>query len=222
MKNGNKKNRILSFLQDKGYYIVLFLCVVAVGVAGYMMVSEAVRRGEDSLSVPVTVDKIPSQQEKPTGGEVDTPVMSPEERDELLRQEARKLAVAPMKGEILRPFDAEHLSYNPTTKDWRLHDAVDILASGGEVLSCMAGTVTEVFDHELLGTTVVITHDGGYETRYSNLTDTPVVRVGDLVDPGTVVGAVGTTATAERADEPHLHFQVLLDGEPIDPMEFLK
>ncbi len=222
MKNGNKKNRFLSFLQDKGYYIVLFLCVAAVGVAGYMMVSEAVKRGGDSLSVPVTVDKIPSQQEKPTGGGEDTPVMSQEEKDELLRQEARRLAVAPMKGEVLRPFDAEQLSYNPTTKDWRLHDAVDILASGGDVVCCMAGTVTEVFDHDLLGTTVVITHDGGYETRYSNLTDTPVVKVGDLVDPGDVVGAVGTTATAERADEPHLHFQVLLQGKPIDPAEFLK
>ena len=129
--------------------------------------------------------------------------------------------MAPLRGEVLRPFSLEELCYNETTKDWRLHDAVDILSSGGEVVACMAGTVTEVTDDAFFGTTVVITHDGGDETRYSNLTAMPVVKVGDTVSPGTAIGAVGQTAMAESADEAHLHFQVLLQGEPIDPAEFL-
>ena len=214
MKFGNKQNRVWKMVQEKGYYIVLILCVAAVGISGYIFISTAIRQSrlaEEQLSVPTTVDKLPGSAQQ----------LSQEEKDELLRQEARRLAVAPVKGEIICPFSLESLSYNATTRDWRLHDAVDIACSGGEVLACMAGTVTEVYEDDLLGTTVVIAHDGGYETRYSNLTEKPTVQVGDQVSAGAVIGAVGNTAMTELSDQPHLHFQVLEEGKPIDPTAFL-
>ena len=229
MKFGNKQNRVWKMVQEKGYYIVLILCVAAVGISGYIFISTAIRQSrlaEEQLSVPTTVDKLPGSSQQgaqPTVGEVEDPAqhLSQEEKDELLRQEARRLAVAPVKGEIICPFSLESLSYNATTRDWRLHDAVDIACSGGEVLACMAGTVTEVYEDDLLGTTVVIAHDGGYETRYSNLTEKPTVKVGDQVSAGAVIGAVGNTAMTELSDQPHLHFQVLEEGKPIDPTAFL-
>lgn len=223
MKHSNNGSNARKKLQEKGYYIVLFLCVLAVGISGYLFVSTATQnRQEAALSIPLTAEKLP---EGTPGGSA--PVasaveeLSPEEKDAALRDEARKLAVAPLRGEVLRPFSLEELSYNETTKDWRLHDAVDILSAGGEVVACMAGTVTEVTDDAFFGTTVVIAHDGGYETRYSNLTAMPVVKVGDRVSPGSAIGAVGQTAMAESADDAHLHFQVLLKGQPVDPAEFL-
>ena len=229
MKDSNRSKNGWKNLQDKGYYIVLTLCIIAVGISGYIFVSTAIRQNNatpDELSVPVTADKLPSSPSAApaAGTEELTPPSSPTqaETDELLRQEARKLAVPPLKGEVIQTFSADSLSYNETTRDWRLHDAVDLKSDGGEVFACMAGTVTEVYDDVSYGTTVVITHDGGYETRYSNLTAMPVVSVGDLVDPGDLIGAVGATAMLESAAPGHLHFQVLLNGESIDPMEFLE
>ncbi len=84
------------------------------------------------------------------------------------------------------------------------------------------GTVLSVADDDLMGTTVVIAHDGGYETTYSNLQSVPTVAPEQYVSAGQVIGAVGTTSLAEASMAPHLHFSVTKDGEIIDPQEFLK
>ena len=77
-------------------------------------------------------------------------------------------------------------------------------------------------DDPLMGTTVVISHDGGYQTTYSNLQARPNVEAGETVSAGQIIGAVGRTAAAESAQGPHLHFSVTKDGSPVDPNEYLK
>jgi len=249
MKNSNRSSNAWKKLQDKGYYIVLTLCVLAIGISGYIFVSTAIRQSDqtdETLSVPVTADKLPEGSSPgssaPTAGPADeeeappAPVTPPQpakpavptpaapsqaEKDEQLRQEAKKLAVPPLQGEVIQTFSMDSLSYNETTRDWRLHDAVDIAAQG-QVRAVMAGTVTEIYEDDALGATVVITHDGGYETRYSNLAADMAVTVGAQVAPGDVIGAVGDTALLEAGSVPHLHFQVRLNGEPTDPTEFLE
>ena len=95
-------------------------------------------------------------------------------------------------------------------------------AEGSSVLAASAGTVVAVDDDVLMGTTVVIEHSGGYHTLYANLQSPPVVKAGDTVSAGQLIGTVGTSAAAEAAQGPHLHFSVTLDGEPVDPASFLK
>ena len=73
-----------------------------------------------------------------------------------------------------------------------------------------------------MGTTVVIDHDGGYTTTYANLQAKPTVEPGDTVTAGQIIGAVGTTASAEAAQPPPLHSSVPQDGEAVDPSAFLK
>ena len=222
--SGNRRKK----MQERGYYIVLLLCVIAVGVSGYIFVTSAVRQNEkaENLSVPLTAESVPKENNAATANaEVEELEKSPEEAEKeqaALREKVRQLAVSPVKGETQKTFSVTELSYNETTRDWRLHSAVDIAAPGQTVAACMAGTVTAVYDDEFLGTTVAIRHDGGYETRYSNLTAMPTVKVGDTVKAGQTIGAVGETAILESAQEPHLHFEVWLDGAPIDPAEVLK
>ena len=79
-----------------------------------------------------------------------------------------------------------------------------------------------VEDDALMGTTVVIGHEGGYQTTYSNLQPQTNVAEGDTVSAGQIIGAVGDTAAAEAAQEPHLHFSVTQEGEPVDPNAFLE
>ena len=89
------------------------------------------------------------------------------------------------------------------------HDGIDIKADAGtQVLAASSGTVLSVADDDLMGTTVVIAHDGGYETTYSNLQSVPTVAPEQYVSAGRVIGAVGATSLAEASMSPHLHFSV--------------
>ncbi len=80
----------------------------------------------------------------------------------------------------------EQLAFNATTRDWRTHDGVDLTAAeGAPVRAAANGTVTAVYDDELLGTTVVIGHDDGCVTYYQNLAATPArLRRGQRSRPG--------------------------------------
>ena len=93
--------------------------------------------------------------------------------------------------------------------------------AGDAVASAAAGTVVSVTDDPRMGTTVVIDHSGGYTATYAGLQPGAAVLAGDSVRAGQVIGAVGTSALSEAALGPHLHFAVTLDGETIDPAEFL-
>ena len=220
MKENNSGNRRKK-LQERGYYIVLFLCVLAVGVSGYIFVSTAIRQNktEQTLSVPLTAQSTPQKDKAAAASAVEEDLENDETEES--DKPAKILSVAPVKGEVLQEFSVTELSYNPTTRDWRLHDAVDIAAQGQTVRACMAGTVTGVYDDAFLGTTVVLRHDGGYESRYSNLTAMPTVKVGESVIAGQTIGAVGETAILEANQEPHLHFQLLKNGAAVDPREVL-
>ena len=98
---------------------------------------------------------------------------------------------------------------------------VDIAAQQGTtVLAASAGAVLSVTDDPLMGTTVVLEHDNGYQTTYANLQAKPNVEAGDPGSAGQIIGAVGTTAAAESG-QPHLHFAVTKDGKAVDPNEYL-
>lgn len=135
--------------------------------------------------------------------------------------EAPHLVVTPLRGDVLTAFSMEELVYSPTLGDWRTHNGVDIAAQQGTtVLAASAGAVLSVTDDPLMGTTVVLEHDNGYQTTYANLQAKPNVEAGDPVSAGQIIGAVGTTAAAESG-QPHLHFAVTKDGKAVDPNEYL-
>ena len=94
--------------------------------------------------------------------------------------------------------------------------------AGTTVLAASSGTVLAVQNDDMMGTTVVIDHGNGYQTTYANLQARPTVVAGDSVSAGQIIGAVGTTAAAESAQGPHLHFSVSKDGDAVDPGEYLK
>jgi len=229
--NQSQENKFLAFLKEKGYYIVLSLCAVAVGISGYVFVSTAVRQNraveEETLSVPITVTEPEKADPKPTVPASTEVTTQPEPADrqtsdDAVRQAAAQIIVRPVQGEILSPYAMDKLAYNETTKDWRVHNGVDLAAMPGQVVQAVkAGTVTAVYEDEFYGTTVVLSHDGGYTTRYSNLTPISTVEAGQTVAAGDIIGAVGSSALLESALEPHLHFEVSCNGVSVDPMAFL-
>ena len=226
-----KPGRFRKFFQEKGYYIVLALCICAVGVSGWLFLSGALAE-KDALSEPAlsvaTQTEIPKAEgTKPASGaplpaEQPAAAAEPSGGDEAVFERAADVRVWPISGEQQAGYSMEQLAFNETTRDWRTHDGVDLAAAeGAPVRAACAGTVTAVFDDELYGTTVVIGHEDGYTTHYQNLAAMPTVSAGDKVRAGDVIGSVGRTALLEVGQEPHLHFAVHRNGQPVDPEGFV-
>ncbi len=110
---------------------------------------------------------------------------------------------------------------NPMTgygQEW--HTGTDFRgALGAEVRSARAGTVVEAGWHTNGGggLRIVVDHGGGVQTTYNHLNDI-WVEPGQPVGEGQVIGGVGSTGNSTG---PHLHFEVLVNGEYIDPMTWL-
>ena len=198
----------------RGYYIGLVLCAAAVGILSYVYSATGEEPEVQAANAPVSITDtvtLPTAPQKP--GET-APSTEPT---------AGKLSVcAPVQGEVLSGYAMEVLSYNETTRDWRVHNGVDFAApEGTAVVAAADGQVYTVYEDDQMGMTVVIRHEGGYTTRYSSLAPGVSVSAGQDVTMGQTIGAVGTSALMENALGHHVHFAVSKNDESVDPMEFL-
>ena len=208
----NKHGRAFS---GKGYYIALVLCAAAIGITSYVYYAGREDPAVQTANLPASIT-----------GTVSLPTAStaPAGTDGTTEATAGKLATcAPVEGEVLSPYAMEVLSYNQTTRDWRIHNGVDLAAAAGTpVMAAADGQVYTVYEDDQLGMTVVIRHEGGYTTRYSSLGADVTVSAGQQVSMGQPIGTVGTSALMENALGAHVHFAVTKDDEPVDPMDFLE
>ena len=199
----------------KGYYIALVLCAAAIGITSYVYRGSQEDPQVQAANAPVSVT-----------GTMTLPTAPPKagETTESTQPTAGKLSVcAPVEGEVLSGYAMEVLSYNETTRDWRVHNGVDFAApEGTKVVAAADGQVYTVYEDERMGMTVVIRHEGGYTTRYSSLDSAVAVSAGEQVSMGQTIGAVGTSALMENALGHHVHFAVSKNDESVDPMEFLE
>ncbi len=112
--------------------------------------------------------------------------------------------------------------YSKTMGDWRAHIGIDYKAEKGtEVKSTWDGVVSKTYKDSLWGYTVEITHDGNITSVYKNLDEKIYVKKGDNVKSGQAIGKVGDSAAVEKRDEPHLHFEIWAEGEPINPESYV-
>lgn len=201
----------------KGYYIALILCAVAIGISGYLYYRTANRTNPSTDSTGGVVDVLNPDGTDPTDSTASKPTMPSTQptKPEPLR------TGKPVDGEVAVVYAMDCLCYNPTTRDWRVHDGIDYVAAAGtEVKAAAAGTVYTVYQDDTMGYTVVITHTDGYVTTYSSLDENIPVSVGDVVELGQTVGYVGCSAVLETAIGDHVHFSVTCDGESVDPEDF--
>ena len=129
----------------------------------------------------------------------------------------------PVEGEIVKGFAKDSLVYSETLQEWVVHQAIDIKANSRDVVKAAAeGTIIAIKSDPRYGLTVIIEREGGFKTVYSNLLTAEFVVEGENVKQGQTLGTVGSSATFEIADEPHLHFEMLKDSEYIDPTLYIK
>ena len=216
-----------NLLSGKGYYIALILCAAAIGISGYLYYRNA--NDNTALNPDQTAPVLGEADTQ--GGDVaalatqpsgtDTTQPSGTESTKPLEKTPIKTA-SPLEGQTVAVYAMNELSYNATTRDWRVHNGVDIAAEAGtQVCAAAAGVVYTVYEDETMGMTVVIRHDGDYTTKYSSLATEVSVSPGDEVALGQVIGCVGDTALPETALGDHVHFSVTCGDEVMDPAEFL-
>lgn len=256
---GDKPSRRSGGREGTVYYIVLLLCVAAIGICGYFLTRgmlavrtggfgqeasavsgqaqmederESLRRQERmAQKVKEAAEKAAETAEAAvpeteSAEEPESAAAAPEVKpaEEPVQEEAAGTAayVWPVEGAVDRPFSLEAFAYDPTMGDWRTHDGLDIAAeTGAAVSACAAGTVESVEDDNMLGMTVTVDHGMGLKSVYANLDEAVDVDAGDPVEPGTVLGTVGTTAAAETAEPSHLHFAMKEYGAAVDPLNYL-
>lgn len=129
---------------------------------------------------------------------------------------------APIKGEILREFASDSLVYSNTLDEWITHNGVDIKADKTSVVkaSCK-GKVVSIKNDPRYGLTVIVSHEGGYQTLYANLLTAEYVVEGEELEEGQTIGTIGNSAAFEIGDEYHLHFEVSKDGEYLNPCSLM-
>ena len=128
----------------------------------------------------------------------------------------------PVEGEIIKKFSNENLIYSETLKEWTTHMGIDISAELTTVVKASEeGTIKAIKNDPRYGITVIIEHVNGFETRYANLLTAEFVKEGEEIKKGQTIGTIGNTAIFEIVDTPHLHFEILKNGEYIDPTQII-
>ena len=113
--------------------------------------------------------------------------------------------------------------YSKTLDEWTTHLGIDIKAEKTTVIKAAEkGTVENIKNDPRYGLTIIISHQDGYKTMYSNLLSTEFVAVGDTIEKGQGIGTVGDSSSFEGADEPHLHFEMYNDGNQVNPTLYFK
>lgn len=131
--------------------------------------------------------------------------------------------IAPVAGEISKDFADDTLAYSNTLEEWTTHLGIDIKAERTSVVvASEAGKVESIKNDPRYGLTITIDHGNNYKTVYSNLLTTEFVQSGETVEKGQTIATVGDTASFEVLDEPHLHFEMYLDGKAVNPTLYFK
>ena len=107
---------------------------------------------------------------------------------------------------------------DPITGRMAWHAGSDFAGkAGSDVVAVASGVVTFAGEKSGYGRMIEINHGAGYITRYGHHEEL-LVAAGDVVKKGQVIGRMGSTG---RSTGPHVHFEVLKDGHPVDPARYV-
>ena len=108
---------------------------------------------------------------------------------------------------------------DPIEGDGRMHDGLDLACPQGNPVHVTADGVVSFIDSDIFGygNCIIVDHGYGYQTRYAHLS---VIRTSENIrlNRGDVIGETGVSG---RATGPHLHYEVILNGETVDPEDYI-
>lgn len=124
----------------------------------------------------------------------------------------------PVSGNTMKEYSMDKVIYSKTLDMWKVHDGIDIYASlGEEVKAAEKGVIERVYEDAFYGISIIIDHKNGIKTVYRNLDSNVMVEEKKEVEKAEVIGKVGNSSSGESKDETHIHFEVIQNGEIVNP-----
>ena len=124
--------------------------------------------------------------------------------------------IAPLQGEIIKKFGMDFMAV-------KMHYGIDISAEEGTAVIAAASGIVEniVLDDKIDGSYITIVHANRVKTTYQFIDVNENLKVGDVVTQGDVIGTVSAAIGSEFRLGPHLHFEIIIDSEAVDPELYL-
>ena len=194
------KNKFTTFMKNYGTILISSFLIVAIAIA-LLVVGLSPAPAEIQETPPITNEEI-----------IDTPVST---------EPVITYSLPMNNASVIKDYSIKELQYNQTLNRWEAHLSVDLMSLDTEVMAICDGKVTSVENDFLMGNVITITHEGGLVSVYASLSDDISVKVGDDVKGGQVIASAGNTASSESSDGVHLDFSMLLNGEEVDPNDYL-
>lgn len=233
------KKMLEKLSSGKGFYITAGLSLVII-IASIVFVYTSSVNLIEQLEVPTTpaTQKATEQRvEKPqenvsdprrtTARQTTAPTTTAEskttepvsDKKEETTAKQREEYILPSQGEIIKAF-SKNAVYDETMEDWRSHMGVDFSCEKGEeVFACADGKVVRVVADTAYGYTIEV-DCGDFTAKYCGILQGSCVGIDDAVRKGQVIGQLGDIP-CEAKQESHLHFEIIAEGERVDPVEYL-
>ena len=237
MKKANS-GAIRRWSEDRGFYMVLLLCVLAVAVAAYVLFAMPqtaqadpkdgyLYEADESVSASEPLERVPAMETTPEQkdeSEEDDSAQQPAEPEEQPAKSEKPAAqqetprfTPPMDADVTRAFSGDTLEYSESTRDWRTHDGADYAGKAGDAVRAIAdGTVVEIGEDAMHGKYVVLSHAQDMTSLYAGL-DKIEASEGDAVKGGAQLAVLGTPMPLEEKQGVHLHLAVTKAGKAVDP-----
>ena len=176
-----------------------------------------------------TAEVAPAQDDTAVGGPYVAPETAEDFDNSLVALDSALVRLEHMRGEVKKlpfsnPSPASDITsrfgnrVDPFLGRLALHAGIDFrTATGTRIAATAPGTVVSAGRSGGYGNMVEVDHGSGVSTRYAHLSGI-LVKVGDHVNAGEAIALTGSTG---RSTGPHLHYEVRLNGQAVDPMHFL-
>lgn len=210
-------------------YLALFVCLIAAGigtVAGFFAEDSGTIEEQEFTRVTVEwseeeiIPPVTDEVNIGVSGIADERTLTTTEKIEENKPYSGDFTL-PMGSDIIKDFSNGEMVESKTMGDWRVHNGVDFGGSAGNDVSAVSdGKITKVYDDVFWGTVVEIDHGNGMTARYCGMKTGTCLPEGTQVEKGEKIGTLGHIPV-EISDEDHLHLEILIDGETVDPLEAL-
>jgi len=242
-------NKTLNFFKKEGFYVILFVCLCIVAAVASITANNNKKLSSNPKAIQneqASAGDVLQEQEKQYEGALQV------KKENLAKTQAlkpvpiiKKVTTGNSTSPVSNPVNAQFqkpvangLLARAYSKDidktvwktdgsYRTNLGIDIQAKLGEpVVAVMNGIVKEVGTDVVgqKGKMVIIDHQNGFVTKYSNLDEKILVKKGDKVTKKQQIGKVGNTSLNSFKEDygSHLHFEVLQSNKNIDPAKYVK
>lgn len=128
----------------------------------------------------------------------------------------------PASGAVIMGYSMDQTVFFQTLEQYKYNPAMIIGGEVGETITASAaGIVTNIEETAQTGTTVSLDMGDGYTAVYGQLTDV-TLSTGDYVNAGEMIGSLNEPTKYYSVEGPNLYFEILKDGEPVDPMNYME